>query len=182
MKPIGIRAWQAEQLEVQGVKEEDQAQGETISPFDPRCRRFLHAGAYPFGMQCPPWPGVEGPSCYSGYEKAIERWKFSIYGGGLWDFACDPHAAPMGTAPRVEAVQSTPPMVRFDLDLLRRYAEEASLPHNQHDAYLKVVVEGLSIKRAARELGVDRNNLRQDLRRLERKARRWATHTGSAVG
>jgi DNA-binding CsgD family transcriptional regulator len=60
-----------------------------------------------------------------------------------------------------------------DRPLLIAYMEAGSSAPRQMDVYLLVVVQGISIRKAATRLGIDRSEVRTHIKRLQRKAERW---------
>ena len=123
----------------------------------------------------PPWVdhGIEyGPTTESGYERAAERFDFSLEGKGFWDFEQEDRMVGMRNADPKPAKTVA---ARYDTSRLQGFvdAHSGQIPKGELAVYV-LLLKGASIRNVARTLQVRRETVRSYLKRLERRVGRFA--------
>jgi hypothetical protein len=135
------------------------------------------AGLYPGIEHHPPWQDDNGNDIDTGTRSTYNQQWRDYDARGFWQYHTpiprETQQPALGVRGGLLRGTNTP----YDYALMTRYLEHNSVQGLQYDAYLLVVVQGMSITAAAKRLQIQRQNLRQDLKRLQSKAERWlASH------
>ena len=133
------------------------------------------AGRFPGIEEHPPWKDDEGNDIDTGTRSTYNQQWRDYDMRGFWMYSTPIPSKSEPTCTRVHGGSTEGKISNPDYDLVARYLESHTVKGLQYDAYLLVVVQGLSISAAAQQLGIQRANLRQDLKRLRKKAERWAS-------